>query len=120
MKLTSQIWSLTAGIHPSTYRRWRHDDSAFRDAVQSVEDQVTDHSVAEPHRRALARSDSLLIFLLKSRRPEVYGNRARRIKAADQILAPIRAEVLNRLSPNNLEQARKFVAKLRAGPTKQD
>jgi hypothetical protein len=51
---------------------WRKDDAAFArewdDAIESATDALEDIA----RRRAVAQSDLLLIFLLRSRRPHVY------------------------------------------------
>lgn len=62
-------------IHRSTYYAWRAADSGFAaqadDAIESGTDVLED----EARRRAIAGSDTLLIFLLKARRPEKYRER---------------------------------------------
>jgi hypothetical protein len=68
--------SRAAGQHPANaywYRKQNPDfaaewDVAIESAVAVLE--------AEAFRRALEYSDQLLMFLLKSRKPSVYGNKA--------------------------------------------
>lgn len=64
-----------AKIHPSTVHYWlAHDEDFVKDY-----DDATDMAVSilehEARRRALAGSDRLLEFLLKSLKPEVYRER---------------------------------------------
>ena len=64
-----------ANIHPSTVKMWLVNDDDFRNDY----DVATDMAVAilehEARRRALAGSDRLLEFLLKSLKPDVYRER---------------------------------------------
>lgn len=62
-------------IHPSSVKMWLANDEDFRNDY----DVATDMAIAilehEARRRALAGSDRLLEFLLKSLKPEVYRER---------------------------------------------
>lgn len=62
-------------IHPASVKMWLANDEDFRDDY----DVATDMAIAilehEARRRALAGSDRLLEFLLKSLKPEVYRER---------------------------------------------
>jgi hypothetical protein len=64
-----------ANIHPSAVKQWLANDNDFRNDY----DVATDMAVAilenEARRRALAGSDRLLEFLLKSLKPDVYRER---------------------------------------------
>lgn len=64
-----------ANIHPASVKGWLAHDEEFRNDY----DVATDMAVAilehEARRRALAGSDRLLEFLLKSLKPEVYRER---------------------------------------------
>ncbi len=66
-----------AGIGRQTYYDWRHDDPTFmantEDAIEAGTDILED--VAKD--RAVRHSDTLLIFLLKSRRPDKYRDSTR-------------------------------------------
>lgn len=62
----------TVGIGRSTVYDARQADEAFALAWADVESETTDQLEAEAKRRALDGSDTLLIFLLKARRPDVY------------------------------------------------
>lgn len=60
-----------------TYYDWRNDDPAFATAADDAIEYGTDTLEDEAKRRAvgLHGSDTLLIFLLKARRPEKYAER---------------------------------------------
>jgi len=63
-----------AKVGRRTHYNWLEDpdyEAAFSDA----ENQAVDALEGEARRRALESSDTLLIFLLKSRRPELYRER---------------------------------------------
>lgn len=59
-------------VHRSTINRWKNDDPQFRQAFLELDNEVTETLEEAAMQRALAGSDTLTIFLLKSRRPEVY------------------------------------------------
>lgn len=61
-----------AGIGRRTVYQERQRDEEFAIAWADVEAASTDQLEAEAHRRAVNGSDTLLIFLLKSRKPEIY------------------------------------------------
>lgn len=61
-----------AGIGRATAYEWRTDDEAFRAAWDEALDDATDLLEDVAIRRAADGSDTLLIFLLKARRPEQY------------------------------------------------
>jgi hypothetical protein len=61
-----------AGVDRSTpYQRARRDQ-AFAEAWAAAEQDAIDTLEAEARRRALATSDTLLMFLLRAHRPERY------------------------------------------------
>lgn len=61
-----------AGVGRVSVYEWRHDDEAFADQWDDAVEQSVDLLEDEARRRAMAQSDTLLIFLLKSRRPSIY------------------------------------------------
>lgn len=72
--------SLTAAAAAEGVRRevlwaWRKEDPAFDAAVNAAIDAGTDKLEDIAKRRASETSDTLLIFLLKGRRPEKYRER---------------------------------------------
>ena len=64
-----------AGVGRMTVYTRYHGEPDFAAAWDAIEARATDDLEAEAMRRALDGSDSLLIFLLKSRKPAVYGER---------------------------------------------
>ena len=80
----SQGYSITAAcnaesIGRKTYYDWRKSDPAFAASADEAIEAGTDLLEDAARRRAVApanSSDTLLIFLLKSRRPEKYRERA--------------------------------------------
>ncbi len=69
------VASRMAGIHRRTWYLWRKTDPAFDAMVEEAHETVADDLEAEAIRRAMDGSDSLLMFLLRGRKPEIYGNR---------------------------------------------
>jgi transposase-like protein len=66
-----------AGIARSAYYDWRRDDSDFMAATEAAIEAGTDILEDVAITRAVRQSDTLLIFLLKSRRPEKYRETTR-------------------------------------------
>lgn len=64
-----------ARIGRSTAYEWRADDKAFAAEWDAAVEDGTDCLEDEAVRRAKAQSDTLLIFLLKARRPDKYKDR---------------------------------------------
>lgn len=66
------------GIGRSAYYVWRDEDEVFAKAADAAIEVGTDRLEDEAFRRATSRkapSDTLLIFLLKGRRREKYGDK---------------------------------------------
>ncbi len=61
-----------AGVARQTVYRWRQEDETFARAWDEAIEAGTDRLEDEALRRAFAGSDTLLIFLLKARRPTKY------------------------------------------------
>lgn len=66
----------SAGFARRTAYEWRAADEAFRAAWDDAVEEGTDELEDEAVQRAKDGSDTLLIFMLKSRRPETYKDRA--------------------------------------------
>ena len=66
-----------AGMDRDAIYRRRQKDARFAAAMASSREDAVDTLEAEARRRALAQSDTLLIFLLKSLRPDVYRDTVR-------------------------------------------
>jgi ribosome modulation factor len=65
-----------AGISRDTPYKRAQVDPAFAEAWRAAREDAVDTLEAEARRRALAGSDTLIMFLLKSLRPDVYRERA--------------------------------------------
>ena len=61
-----------AGVRRNTLWRWRQADEAFALAYHDAEEHGTDTLEKVARKRAVEGSDTLLIFLLKARRPAMY------------------------------------------------
>lgn len=59
-------------IGRQTYYDWRNADPDFAAHADEAIEEGTDRLEDEAHRRAMKVSDTLLIFLLKGRRPDKY------------------------------------------------
>jgi len=66
-----------AGIERSTAYRARQRDESFAVAWSDAEDELTDRLASKAVEMALGGDSYVLMFLLKSRRPEVYSERHR-------------------------------------------
>lgn len=64
-----------AKIDRKTAYNWRESDETFAAAWDDALEAGTERLEQEATRRALESSDTLLIFLLKARRPKVYRDR---------------------------------------------
>lgn len=64
-----------AGICRRTAYSWRDSDKTFAEAWDDALEIGTEKLETEATRRAMESSDTLLIFLLKARRPNVYRDR---------------------------------------------
>ena len=62
-------------VSRTTAWTWRQQDEAFALAYHDAEEHGTDSLEQVARRRAVEGSDTLLIFLLKARRPEKYRDR---------------------------------------------
>jgi AcrR family transcriptional regulator len=72
---TISLACAAAGISRQTFYRWCAEDEAFRAAVQDANETAIDQLEVEAVKRAKESSDTLLIFLLKSKRRAEYGDR---------------------------------------------
>ena len=65
-----------AGVSRQAHYNWLRDDADYKARFQALEDQCAVLLEDEARKRALAGSDTLLIFLLKGARPEKYRERS--------------------------------------------
>jgi transposase-like protein len=63
------------GVHRVTVYKWRDSDPEFREAFDQAMQTGVDLLEAEARKRAVEGSDSLLMFLLKGKRPHEYRER---------------------------------------------
>ena len=64
-----------AGIQRWTWNDWKKNDPAFNTVYQQILEITTDELEMEGLKRATDGSDQLLMFFLKTRRREKYGDR---------------------------------------------
>jgi hypothetical protein len=86
-----------AGISKTAAFGWRRDDPDFAAAWDEAIEAGTETLEDEAVRRALAGSDTMLIFLLKARRPTVYRETLRLGGMADTAPIAIKAAVTGRV-----------------------
>lgn len=60
------------GVHNNTVWEWRQKDPEFAEKYNTALEATTDDLEKEMERRALKKSDLLMIFTLKGRRPAKY------------------------------------------------
>jgi hypothetical protein len=65
-----------AGMARDALWRWRTDEPEFAKACKDAEESGTDRLEDEAMRRALEQSDTMMIFMLKARRPDKYRERS--------------------------------------------
>jgi len=81
LRVLAQTGQVTAAAKAAksdrtTFYRWREKDKDFADAWDGAWDLGGDALEDEARRRALAGSDTLLIFLLKAHKPNRYRERS--------------------------------------------
>ena len=72
--------SRKSGIPLSTIMSWFANDDAFCAEVKEAEDQLYEELFASGIKRAKEKSDTLAIFFLKARYPELYDDNYRKIQ----------------------------------------
>ena len=63
------------GVGRRTHYDWLQEDQEYAQAFEDARQDAGESLVAEARRRAIAGSDTLLIFLIKGAFPEVYRER---------------------------------------------
>lgn len=107
-----QAAAKVVGVDYSTVKRWFQHDAAFRERVEDFRDMWRDQLRAVAFKRASEKSDTLLIFLLKSLEPETYDDQVRNAKylAAHNIqteqFIPVRAVLVADAPPPGVEPER--------------
>lgn len=101
-----------AGVGRQTVYDWRKRDAAFAAAWDDAIETGTDNLEDEARRRAMSTSDTLMIFMLKARRPGKYKDR-RASELSGPGGGPIQTEWdYSRLSLDDLEALERLYAKL--------
>lgn len=62
-----------AGIKRQTFLVWKKNVDKFREVFEIIDQEYTDKLEEEANRRAMEKSDTLLQFLLRARRPEKFN-----------------------------------------------
>jgi hypothetical protein len=63
------------GVDRTTYYAWRESEPGFAEAADAAIEAGIDILEDEAYRRAKNTSDTLLIFLMKSKRRSIYGDK---------------------------------------------
>jgi hypothetical protein len=63
------------GVDRTTYYAWRDTVPGFAEAADAAMEAGIDLLEDEAYRRAKSQSDTLLIFLMKSKRRHIYGDK---------------------------------------------
>lgn len=100
------------GIGWTTIKTWFANDEKFRERLEEFREMWRDQLRAMAYRRAMEKSDVLLMFLLKSLEPETYDDATRRDKyLADHNLqseafVPVRAVLVRDEEPEAVKKAK--------------
>ena len=109
-----------AGVHPVSVHTLKRENEAFAAAWKDADEQAGDALEAEALRRARDGSDTLLIFLLKRKRPEfrdnyhvqVSGNSEQPLRLEVQAFAQIAEEAEKHLGTQTQEAIEEAVAEI--------
>ena len=104
--------AIAAKVGRQTHYDWLQQHDAYRIAFEAAREECIEGLEAECRKRALARSDILLIFLLKANRPTVYRDRWEGKLDTTSIVAPMTPAMLKHMSTAELEQARTLFRKM--------
>lgn len=96
------------GLTNQTVHAWLRDDEAFNEAFQKVKEAMLGKLELEATNRALAGSDSLLMFMLKAQDPQMYNpSFAIKASAGDgqaQVIVQFSRDILTDEEVDMLEQ----------------
>lgn len=73
------------GIDPGTHREWLLNDLAYAAAFNTANGDVTENLESKAYRMALEGNPTMLIFLLRSRKPEMYMERFKHEVQSEQL-----------------------------------
>lgn len=79
-----------AGLEIRNVFRWFQKDEEFRARVKEAEDQLYEKLVAAGLKRAMEKSDTLTIFFLKARYPDIYDDNIRQKRFLDEIVSKVK------------------------------
>jgi hypothetical protein len=69
-----------SGVDRATLYTWLKSDDVFKQNLKDAEDKLYETLVAAGIERAARKSDTLLIFFLKARYPEIYDDNYRKVQ----------------------------------------
>lgn len=108
-----------AGVSRRTFYRWLELDEEFRREVDDAKEESTERLEDEAFRRAMAGSDTMLIFKLKARRPEIYRERydvnatmGGKLDVTQHEVVDLAGPAIRRMGTEKLEQARTLLREL--------
>jgi hypothetical protein len=107
------------GIGRRTFYNWKAADPEFAAAVLDAEQDAVDSAVSELYRRAKKRSDTALIFYLKTHRPEIYGDkRGPSTVVVNQSQTNVGALNTDSFTDDQLSKGQEFIRRLREAVAK--
>lgn len=105
-----------AGVGRQTVYDWRKRDASFAAAWDDAIETGTDNLEDEARRRAMNSSDTLMIFMLKARRPDKYKER-RASEVSGPGGGPIQTEWdYSKLSLDDLEALERLYSQMAGEP----
>ena len=101
-----------AKVGRRTHYDWLERDAAYAAAFAEAKEEAVEGLEAECYKRALNRSDLLLMFLLKAHKPGMYRDRWEGKLDTTAVVAPLTPAMLRHRSTAELEQARTLFRKM--------
>ncbi len=92
-----------SNVPRKTFYNWKDSDKEFKALFEEVEEASLDEVELTARKRGLEKSDLLLIFYLKSKRPKVFGDKKEVVVKDETKAEDHRDEILDRLT--NIEDA---------------
>lgn len=87
-----------AGGTTKNFKRWRKDDEDFARDWDEAEEAGTDHLEDEAYARAIKKSDPLMMFMLKARRPEKFDRGSKLELSGGIDVTGAKAKLLNKIA----------------------
>ena len=104
--------AIAAKVGRQTHYDWLQQHDAYRIAFQAAKDEAVEGLEAECRKRALARSDLLLMFLLKAHKPAMYRDRWEGKLDTTSVVAELTPAMLKHMSTDELATARTLFRKM--------